>query len=63
MRDIEVPTDIPTEFELADPAADIKGLGGERAQGEGGGRETKEGGEGGSQEGRNSTVYREGSFC
>ena len=61
VRKIDVPTNIPTEFELGDTSGNIQRRE-ERTEGKRGGRETTEGreGEGGSQEGGNSTVTDSG---
>ena len=59
VRKKEIPTNTPTEFALGDIAVDTE-EGGERTEGEEGGRETTEGGEGESQEDGNSTVTDRG---
>ena len=64
VRKIEIPINTPTQFELGNTTADIQRRREEREQREGGGgTETSEGGEGqgGSQEGGNYTVSREGN--
>ena len=56
MRNIDVPTDISTDFEFRDSVADIQRRTEEREQNE-------RGGQGQSQEGRNSTVTERGAVA
>ena len=57
VRNIEVPTDTPTEFELGDTAAAIEEGRTENRERQGGGTKTVEG-EGGNHEGGNSSQQK-----